>query len=179
MVSDPFANLPEITSESEEGLVDLVFRVQEYKRLADGSQSIKAAGLHRGRKVGFKVVLGPTWKMRQLHNNIPLTISRGSVSYHREGPESDAFVQILDELYLAQQSPKTMAAEAPFTGISLEGDPEELESGLVKIKLFYEKDGEDGYAELYTNIDLATLKLEVREKDEGYRRQVVRALQGQ
>jgi hypothetical protein len=178
MASTPSAKLPEITAESEEGFVDLVFRVQDHKPLADGSQSLRAAGLHRGRKVGFEVVLGPTWRKGKLGKDVPIETSRGTVSYRRVGPESDAFLQVLNDLYGAKLSPKAMAADTPFTGISLEGDPGDLASGPVKIKLFYEKGGEDRYAELYTNIDLAARKLEVREKDEGYRRQVIQALQG-
>src|SRR5262245_58891136 len=177
MASTPSAKLPEITAESEEDLVDLVFRVQDHKPLADGSQSIRAAGLHKGREVGFEVVLGPTWKKGKLGKDVPIAISRGTVSYRRVGPESDAFLQVLDELYDAKLSPKAMAADTPFTGISLEGDPGDLARGPVKIKLFYEKGGEDRYAELYPNIDLAARRLEVREKDADYRRQVIQALQ--
>jgi hypothetical protein len=47
----------------------------------------------------------------------------------------------------------------------------------VKIKLFFESDDEDRYGELFTNVELAARRLEVREKDEGYRLPVVRALQ--
>jgi hypothetical protein len=176
MASTRGTKLPEITAESEEGFVDLVFRVQDYKPLADGSQSIRAAGLHGGREVGFEVVLGPTWKKSKLGKDVPIETSRGMVSYRRVGPESDAFLQVLDELYRAMLRPKAMAADTPFTGISLEGDPGDLASGPVKIKLFYEKGGEDTNAELYTNIDLSARKLEVREKDEGYRSQVIQAL---
>jgi hypothetical protein len=167
-----------ISSDSEEGFVDLVFRVQDCKPLADGSQSIRAAGRHQGREVGFELVLGPTWKKGKLGKDVPIDTSRGTVSYRRVGPESDAFLEALDELYRAKLSPKAMAADTRFTGISLKGDPGDLASGPVKIKLFYEKGGEDRYAELYTNIDLAARKLEIREKDEGYRSQVVQALRG-
>jgi hypothetical protein len=176
MAPTPSAKLPEITAETEEGFVDLVFRVQKHESLADGSQSIRAAGLHKGREVGFEVVLGPTWKQRQLGKDI--RVETGVISYRRLGPESDAFLQVLDELYGAKLSPKLMAADTPFTGMSLQGNPGMLADGPVKMKLFYEKGGEERYAELYTNIDLAARRLEVREKDEGYRRQVVQALQG-
>jgi len=70
-----------------------------------------------------------------------------------------------------------MARETQFTGISLEGDPRDLAKGPVKIKLFFESGGQDDYAELFTNIELAARRLEVREKDEEYRKPVVRALQ--
>jgi hypothetical protein len=171
--------VPEIMSESEEGgFVDLVFRIEDCKPLADGSQCIKAVGLHKGQAVGFEVVLGPTWKKGKLDKDVPFKTSSGTVSYHRIGPESDAFLQILDELYGTKLNPKAMAANTPFTGISLKGDPADLASGEVKIKLFYESGGEDRYAELYTNINLTAYKLEVREKDEGYRKMVVQALRG-
>lgn len=179
MVSNSDTKVPEITSESEEGFVDLVFQVKEYKQQSDGSQIIRAAGIHRGREVGFEVVLGPTWKRRQFGKDIPLEMCQGTVSYRRVGPTSDVFLQILDELYRTQQCPKTMAADTSFSGISLKGEPGNLANGPVKIKLFYEKGGEDRYAELYTNIDLDTGKLEVREKDEGYRGHLIQALRGQ
>jgi hypothetical protein len=56
MVSNSGTKFPEITSESEEGFVDLVFHVKEYKQLADGSQIIRAAGLHRGTRPANHVI---------------------------------------------------------------------------------------------------------------------------
>jgi len=69
-----------------------------------------------------------------------------------------------------------MAIETLFTGISLEGDPRDLTSGRVGIKLFFESGEQVDYAELYTNIELAARRLEVHEKDEAYRLPVVKAL---
>jgi hypothetical protein len=101
---------------------------------------------------------------------------RGTVTYRSTGPESDSFLQVLDELYGTKLSPKAMGGETRFAAISLEGDPRDLDKGPVKIKLFYEGAGQDDYAELYTNIELAARRLEVREKDEEYRLPVVKAL---
>ena len=70
-----------------------------------------------------------------------------------------------------------MRAEAVFTGISLQGDPRNLGEGEVKIKLFYDSDSEDRYAEFFTDIDLASRKLSLNEKDEDYRGPVVRAFE--
>jgi len=102
---------------------------------------------------------------------------RGIVTYRSTGADSDAFIQVLDELYGTKVGPKAMGRETQFTGISLEGDPRDLAKGPVKIKLFFESDKEDAYAELFTNIELAAHRLEVREKDESYRLPVLRALQ--
>jgi len=46
----------------------------------------------------------------------------------------------------------------------------------VKIKVFYESDDMERYAELFTNIDLRHRVLQINEKDEEYRKPVVRAL---
>jgi hypothetical protein len=177
--STPSAELPEIAAESEEGFVDLMFRVEEHKLLTDGSQSIRVAAFHKGRKVGFEVVLGSSWKKGKLGKDLPIETSQGTVSYRRTGPESDAFIQVLDGLYGAKLNPNAMAAQTLFTAITLGGDPVDLASGPVKIKLFYEKGGDDRYAELFTKIDLAARKLEVAEKDEEYRSQIVQALKAE
>ncbi|HEX3250279.1 MAG TPA: hypothetical protein VHS05_12685 [Pyrinomonadaceae bacterium] len=63
-----------------------------------------------------------------------------------------------------------------FIAISLGGDPRDLAKETVKIKLFFDSDEEDRYAELFTNIDLKARKLYIREKDEEYRAAIVRAL---
>lgn len=175
--SKPLTAPPEVTSEEEEGFHDLVFFIQEHKRLPDGSQSIRGSGTHKGRPVGFEVVLGPSWKTGSLGKDIPLETFRGIVSYRSTGADSDAFVQVLDELYGAKVSPRAMGREIQFTGISLQGDPRDLNKGLVKIKLFFESDKQDDYAELFTNIELGTRRLEVHEKDVEYRSPVIRALQ--
>jgi hypothetical protein len=176
--SKPLAAPPEVTSEEEEGgFHDLVFYIQEQKRLPDGSQSIRSVGTHKGRQIGFEVVLGPSWQSGSLAKTVSLAMYRGIVTYRSTGADSDAFVQVLDELYGTKIGPKAMARQVQFSGISLEGDPRDLAKGPAKIKLFFESGGQDDYAELFTNIELNARRLEVREKDEGYRSPVVKALQ--
>jgi hypothetical protein len=175
--SKPIAAPPEVTSEQEKGYHDLIFYIQEHKQLPDGSQSIHGSGRYKGRPLGLEVVLGPTWQARALSKDMPLVTYRGVVTYRSTGADSDSFLQVLDELYGIKVSPRAMGRETQFTGISLEGDPRDLAKGLVKIKLFFESEKEDDYAELFTAIELAAHRLEVREKDEGYRSPVVRALQ--
>src|SRR5207245_4011009 len=90
--------LPEITSESEEGFADLVFRLQAHEVLPDGTQNIRVAGLHKNQPVGFDLVLGPTWRKGKLAD-IGLKTNSGTVSYRSVGAESDAFLQVLDDQY--------------------------------------------------------------------------------
>jgi hypothetical protein len=167
---------PEITSESEKVFHDFVFYIQDFQKLPDGTQSIRALGDYKNRKVGLDIKLGPAWKEGSLSKDVKLVTYQGIVTYHSIGSESDFLLQAIDELYETKLSPKTMSAEVRFTGITLGGDPRDLAKEPVQIKLFYELGGDDGYAELYTNIELANHKLEIREKDPDYRKQIVRAL---
>jgi hypothetical protein len=154
----------------------LILYIQDFKRLPDGSQSILGLGTHKGRHLGLEIILCPTWKAGSLSKDIPLVTYRGIVTYRSTGPDSDNFIQVLDELYGTKVTPKTMGKETPFTAISLEGDPRDLHKGPVMIKLFFESDQPDAYVELYTNIQLAHRRLEVHEKDPDYRLAVIKAL---
>lgn len=172
----PLSAPPEVTSEQEEGFKDLLFYVAEHKRLEDGLQSVRSAGVHGGRRLGFDVVLGAAWKEGSPGPGIPITTYQGFVTYRSTGADSDAFVQVLDELYGTSVAAKAMGQEVRFTAIALEGDPRDLSKGAVKIKLFSGAETEDRYAELFTNIDLPSRRLELREKDQEYRGPVVQAL---
>lgn len=173
----PLNGPPEVTAEQEEGYHDLIFYVQDQKQHPDGSQSVHGVGTYKGRQLGLEVVLGPTWKGGAAGKDIPLTIYSGTLAYRSSGPESDAFVQVLDELYGTKLSPKAMAKETKFTGLALEGNPGDLSKGPVKIKTFFENGNDKDYAEFFTDVNLAAHRLEVHEKDEDYRPAVIKALQ--
>jgi hypothetical protein len=176
--SGPLVAPPEVTSEEEQGgFHDLVFYIQEQKRLPDGSQSMRGLGTYKGRQLGLEVVLGPAWQSGSLGKDVPLVTYSGIVTYRSTGVDSDAFVQVLDELYDTKLRPAAMSKETRFTAISLAGDPRDLSKGPVKMKLFFESGKEDEYAEFFTNIELASRRLEVHEKDEDYRLPVIKALQ--
>jgi len=69
-----------------------------------------------------------------------------------------------------------MAERVFFAAIALEGHPPAVAGELVKLKLFFEADFEERYAEVYLNIDLDARRVELHEKDPDYRRPLVRAL---
>jgi hypothetical protein len=168
---------PEVTSESEEDFHDLVFYIKDYKKLADGTQIVRALGIHNGQQIGLDVVLGVNWKTGSLGKGVPLVTYQGIVTYRSIGAETDSFLKVVDELYGTKLNPKMMKGEIAFTGITLGGDPRDIAREPVQIKLFYESGGDEAYAELYTNIEIAKHKLEIKEKDPDYRKLIVRALE--
>jgi hypothetical protein len=135
-----------------------------------------ASCTHRGKEVALEIVLGPSWREVSLGKDVPMAAHQGVVLYRSVGPTSDALLRAIDDLYGAGLSPSAMAKETRFTCITLGGDPRVLGKGRVDAKLFYEAGAEEDYAELYTNIDLAAKRLEIREKDPDYRGPLVRAL---
>ncbi len=165
--------VPEITSETEEGFHDLVFGLATVTRVSDGSQQVTAVGTHQGQPVGFQASLSPTWKEGRIAD---IPSFSGVVTIRSLGVESDALVRAMDTLYGAKVKPTTMAKATRFAAITLGGNPSQLTDGKVSIKLFYESESEDRYAELYLNIDAPKHRVELHEKDEEYRMPVIRAL---
>lgn len=172
----PLVKLPEITSESVPGeyFRDLIFHIQEHKRLADGAEVVRAAGFHKNEPLAFEVAFGPNWESGSLGND--LVSYSGIVTYRSVGVESDSFIRVLDEIYDVKLNPKKMRKETVFAALTLAGNPQDLNKGEVKMKLFYESNDQDKYAELYTNIDLSSRTLHLNEKDPDYRAPVIRAL---
>lgn len=166
--------IPDILSNSEEGFADLTFLIVEVARNRDGSQRLVANARHRDRAVGLAVRLGPNWREGTLGDTI--VTHQGEVTLASIGEDSDALVTAVSQIYELESGPLSMAEAVDFTGISLEGDPARLSAGPVKIKLFFEHEDEEQYAEVYLNIDLQQMILEVREKDQEYRGALLRAL---
>jgi hypothetical protein len=107
---------------------------------------------------------------------LPVVMYKGDVALRSVGPTSDALLQALAALYGAEARAGKMREETAFTGISMAGEPASLDKGPVKLKLFFEREAEDRYAELYLNIDAAKKELWLNEKDTDYRRAILSAL---
>lgn len=168
----PAAPIAEITSEREEdGFIDLVFGISRLC-VENNVQTINVVGTSAGRKVGFSVELGSQWKSGGVGD---LHISSGIVRIASTGDESDSFVRALAQVYEVDSPSGQMSKNVEFTAVSLGGNPADIENGPVKLKLFFEPDG-DGYAEVYANFDLAAKKFYFNEKDPEYRPFILSAL---
>ena len=164
-------DLPEITSESEEGFHDLVFAV-----VGGGDErTLRLKGKHQGTVVGFEVRLGPAWKEGKL-GDVNLTTYQGTVVLSSVGGESDELARVIDRLYDTKLAPRGLNAQTTFTALSLEGNPTRLNAGPVKLKLFFESKDESRYAEAFLNIDAAHARVHFDEKDPDYRKALVLAL---
>lgn len=167
-------DLPDILCDTEEGFVDLTFAVTRREYDDDGTQRFTAESLYGKERVGLAIELHPTWKAGDTGNSIPF--QWGSITYRSIGPLSDHFVRLLDRLYGTNLAPGAMRDSTRFTAVALANDPGSLDTGTVHIKLFFEHEDDERYAEVYTNFDVPNARIQIREKDGGYRTALVQAL---
>jgi len=167
------AAIPELSAESEEGFVDLCFKMEGLVRDRDDLQHFEVKALYKGRPVAFAVALGTTWSPLE---GTPEPFYCGEARLISLGDESDAFVQVLDELYETKVGALLMRDDVGFTAVSLEGHPLRLAVEPLKMKLFFEDESDDLCAEFYLNCDTNRCHVQLREKDTDFRRAVVLAL---
>lgn len=165
---------PEITSETGNGLHDLVFRATPAAGAPAGTQRLTLTGWHRGTRVALGVDLLPQWTQGHLSGDA--VAYSGRVRFRSVDALSDAFITTLAAVYSSKAPVRRMKPSIDFTATSLEGDPRDVAKHATKIKLFFEPGDEQDYAELYLNIDLAHHRAELREKDPDYRDPILRAL---
>ena len=166
-------SLPDLFERSEEDFVDATFCIFRHSRQTDGSNIFHLRATHSGTTLGFVVETSSDWRSDTIAEGIPVFWE--SVRYRSLGNESDAFVRALASAY-GTRAARPMAPTVQFAAIALKGNPMTFADGPVDMKLFYESDEEDRYAEVYTNLDLVQRLAEVREKDSGYRSSLVLAL---
>jgi hypothetical protein len=167
----------EITSEIRPNeSKDLVFSIQKQDVAADGSRTLQVQGTHKGAEVGLIIVLGAKWESVAPDPKSTFAFHTGRVEYRSVGPSSNALLTALDEIYETKLQPKGMNPATEFSAASIDGDPDDLGKGEVKIKLTYVDKREDRMAEVYTNIDLPKRQLRICEKDPAFRAALIKAL---
>ena len=171
----PAHSLVDISETNEAGWHDLGFEIIDYTKQSDSSQSFILAGTHKGKRVSIRAILSPTWQFRPKDAQLPIDTYRGVVTFESSGPESDAFLAALDELYRTRTGATSCINRVQFTGITLGGDPNRALDGELSIKLFYEPEDETKYAEAYFNILYPKKRAQFHEKDPEYRTNIVYA----
>ena len=172
--------LPLLTQFSEEGFVDMIFKVDGLK--ADERHfyfSLFAS--QEGTKVGFAVKLlsavGPGFDSEM--NLIKEHVYPRGVSFRSLGSVSDDLITALAGLYGQASGDLKMVPEESFTMIALQQGNTDLRSNAVKMKLFgRDRDPfvENDYYESFFNVDLTEGFVSWNEKDPDYRGPLIKAL---
>jgi hypothetical protein len=179
MKSDDQGN-PIISQYSEEGFVDCVFKIVELDE-TDATYRFRLIGSYKGEIVGMgvTVVKGIQAGMDSKMNLINDHVYRKGVVFSRTGPESDRLIGALSSMYGAKGTTGQMVQMETFTAIALHQGAIDMTKEPIKLKIFGHDgptDREDHYNESFFNLDLKNKLVFWNEKDQEYRKPLLRAL---
>jgi hypothetical protein len=171
---------PVLDQFSEEGFVDLTFRIREL--FDDGKNyHFHLSAVHEEQIVGMSVsvAMGIQAGFDQEMNLNKDHVYRRGVVFSRTGEESDRLVTAIRDLYGDSGPALQMVSEESFTAIALHQGEIDMDLEGVKLKIFG-KDGEpfveDDYYESFFNIDLPNGYVYWNEKDPDYRAPLLRGI---
>ena len=166
-----------IDNDEEEGLgADIRLSLTEIT-LTDSFIIYKAISSHEGKNVGIEVTLP---KSKPGTENSPTHI----LAIKTCGESSDNLLMLLSKLYkLKIDTTKHFIGFVKLAFVDLNefakakfGKDAISHTEAKEMKLFFESEDPEDYAELYVNVNDKEHWLEIREKDEGYREQVIQFL---
>jgi hypothetical protein len=144
--------------DSDGGFVDVDLPIVRYHINGSNSLELVASGLIEGHEVGFEM---------QFDSQQESTF--GGAGFIRSiGPDSDAFVAMLAHQYGMQEKALKMAPQVPMTVFVLTDDSGETNNQPIKLKIFFNVDGESDYGEAFMKVDIQNKTLEFRDKDPEY-----------
>lgn len=105
-------------------------------------------------------------------------VSKG-VTIESIGTESNKLIEIISKLYGVSLSKIFTSDSLQYTIFPLNKVKADLEKGRYHFKLFYDDENEKGlYSELYLNPNFPNGTIEINEKDEAYRENIVKSMTG-
>ena len=165
----------------EEGWYDIFLKIADQNE-NDHSVIYIAKGLYEGKVVGLKLevkkdMTAGLLPSAEINQN---AFYRNGIQFFSIGSESDELVRALSKLY---QFPTTNPFSESIAGamtFSLNEIPVDLKSKEhYKFKLFFHDDSEDLYCEMFCNINLVDDIIELHEKDEDYRENIIKTFTNQ
>lgn len=170
-------DLPESLVQDEEagGFVDLDLRLVRLDVRLDGTFLAEGRGRHGGRTFGFGLQLDAEWKATPIGESDSF-FYWGSGTVRSIGRESDVLLATLAGLYDVFVPTVPMRLETRVAVVGLANDPRLLPDRPTHMKLFFESDEPDRYAEVYVNVIAQEQRIELHEKDPEYRKPLLRAL---
>lgn len=172
---------PLVDQFSEEGFIDLVFRIAECEEEEDRFR-LRLRAIRDDQKLGFDcwVFKGIEPFFDEQTEPIPGRSYPAGVTFQRTGAESDRLMSLLTRLY--GQEPATdlrMTDAEDFTVVALCSDPFDLRTDYVRCKLFgrsAEGFDEEEYYESFFHVNIAGGFVFWNEKDTDYRVPLLRGM---
>jgi len=173
-------NLIELTSkqDAEEGWQDLIFSITKKQKLDNGFWSLTCKAKYENQIVGLKINIADGIPAGFVNEEIDNTsFASNGVEIHSIGKESDKLIEVISKLYGQPLKTKFTSEKLTFTAFPLNKEKAILENGRFHFKLFFDENDERNlYAEIFLNPDLKNGTVELNEKDEEYRTNIVKML---
>lgn len=136
-----------------------------------------AKGLHNGKVVGLRFEIVSEMPAGLDENGLTGDgFLKNVLEIKSIGDESDAFLKGLSELYGFPANAKFKNTISVPTLFSLNKENVNLDKpGFYHFKAFFEENNDDDYCEIFFNIDSFKRVIELHEKDEEYRKQIIKA----
>jgi hypothetical protein len=174
------AGNPILEQFSEDGFVDCVFKISDLVESADFF-NLHLSASSEATVVGMDIVIRKDIQggFDSQMNLVQDHVYHEGVTFIRSGIESDKLIARIASVYGVPHAGEEMISKEMFTAIALHDGEINLRTEPVKIKIF----GNDGepfdesvYNESFFNIDLANGFVNWNEKDQEYRKPLIRAL---
>jgi hypothetical protein len=170
-------DLPEIVvqAEQEEGFVDLDLRLVRLEARPNGTFLGEGRGRHNGRTLGFALEFNAEWKTTPIGDSDDC-FYWGSGAVRSIGLESDGLLATLAELYEMTIDVGPMRTETRVAIVGLANDPRLMLETPTHMKLFFENEEPNRYAEVFVNVIATERRIQLHEKNPEYQRPLLRAL---
>lgn len=172
-------NLEEITAhiDSSQDWNDIFLKIISETE-TDSSHIYISKGLYHGKTVGLKSEIKKEIKAGIVSGQMNQEgFARNGIKLITIGHESDELIKALSELYKFPTTKPFTKSIIPISLFSLNEKAINLESkDYFKFKLFLAEDSETLYGEIFFNIDLGKRIIEINEKDEDYRKNIIKVL---
>ena len=172
--------LEEITAniDPEEGWNDIFLRIV-YEQELENSFVYIGKGLYNGKTVGLKVEIkkGIVAGLLASGEINKAAFYENGIQFSSIGLESNELVKALSELYNFPTTKQFSNFAISSTIFSLnEVNVDLSKRNYYKFKLFFHENSEDLYSEMFCNINLTKGIIELHEKDEEYRENIIKVL---
>ena len=172
--------LIELTSnqDEEEGWQDLIFTVTHKELQNDGYWNITCKATYKRSVVGFRIFILEGIEAGIVNDDLDNTkFIRDAIRIEGIGEESDRLVNIMSQLYGQETVTKFTDEQLTYVAFPLNRDKANLQDGVFKFKLFFDDNNErELYSEFYLNPNFPNGTIELNEKDEEYRTNIIKHL---
>ena len=170
--------LPDVKVERDHGWVTIVLPLLQHKEgvLPDKTKVIafEFGGLLGGKPVASTAMLATDWQESK-SPDVPVSFWWSDLSIERSGSPSDQLVKEIAALYDIKKEPVRAKEAVQFRVVSVITKPDSSRK-VWKLKIFFDSDKPDEYAEAYFNVDFSAKTVTLAEKDPEYRSAMIKAL---